>query len=247
MEKRIIGFSTGTFFKFLDPITEELIRFVFNLNCEALEISWRYKKLWPKKNSSRIINENQTIQNTTLHLPVDIHYANDNFWSEEILRRAYRLFISYNSFNYAVIHPDLVIDWNDFYQRFNKDFSLPLAIENMGSHKSNFRDTISLLKFFEKYPAIKLIFDTNHWIASDHSITSIPQALETFITNGIQLSGIHLGGIHREPLFKSSSSVEIIQSLRNLSPDIPIIIESIFEKPNEPAIELAFVRKYLEA
>lgn len=245
MEERLIGFSTGTFSKFLNPVAIESIIFARELGCNALEINWRNSNSWPRKNAGKIVDK--FFQYTSLHLPVDIFYADNNFKSMAILRRAYKFFISCYSFKHAVIHPNLASNWNLFYEMFSQDFSLPLAIENMPNRKKSFQDLQSLLEFFKRYPKIKLVFDVNHWLVNGNSIESVSETLEMINSAHIQLAGIHLSGLgFHEPLFKTAGAERIVRSLKDLPPTIPIIIESIFENANEPAIELAFVQKYLE-
>lgn len=244
MKQRLIGFSTGTFSKFLDPVNTESIVFAYNLS-NTVEINWRNSNSWPRKNMGKVINS--YFQSTSLHLPIDMFCANNEFESIAILRRAYKFFIQCSSFKYAVIHPNLIINWDDFYKMFNQDFSLPLAIENMPSRKESFKDLHSLLEFFKKYPKIKLVFDVNHWIVNGNSIESISETLATIASAEIQLAGIHLSGLgFHEPLFKTPDGKEIVKSLRDLPPTIPIIIESIFENAQEPVIELAFIQKHIQ-
>ncbi len=245
MPKRLIGFSTGTLFKFSDPVAKESIGFVKNLGCETVEINWHHKESRPPhKNLGKLISKH--FWHVSLHLPVDMSDGGGIFKTIQILNRAYKFFIQCHSFKYAVIHPDLITDWNEFYQRFNHEFSLPLAIENIDNRKNTFQDLGSLLEFFKKYPAIGLVFDVNHWIVNGNSIASIAETIEKFISSGVKLAGIHLSGAgFHEPLFKTTNAAEIVRSLRNLPPNMPIIIESIFKNANEPARELAFVKKHL--
>lgn len=245
MPKKPIGFSTGTFYKFLNPIDMESPIFVRKLDCNAIEINWHHADSWPPKNIGKMLNGQ--FQSTSLHLPVDMSDSGGIFKTMEILNRASIFFTQCHSFRYAVIHPHLITSWDDFYLMFNHNISLPLAIENMDNRKKSFQDLPSLLEFFKKYPAIGLVFDVNHWIVNGNNINSISETIERIIWGGVKLFGIHLSGLgFHEPLFKTPGGEEIVKSLQLLPPDIPIIIESIFENRDEPAVELAFVRKYLE-
>ncbi|KKP64799.1 MAG: hypothetical protein UR60_C0015G0024 [Candidatus Moranbacteria bacterium GW2011_GWF2_34_56] len=205
MPKRLIGFSTGTFFEFSDPLAKESINFVKNLGCETIEVNWhRIKSQPPSKNLSKIID--RYFQHVSLHLPVDMSDGGGIFKTIDILNRTYEIFIRCKSFGYAVIHPNMIAGWDKFYQMFNHNFSLPLAIENMDDRKKSFRDLHSLLEFFKKYPAIGLVFDVNHWITNGNSIASIANTIETFLSNGVKLVGIHLSGTgFHEPLFKTNT------------------------------------------
>lgn len=244
MSKRLIGFSTGVFYKFLSPISKE--SFVFNqkLGCNTIEVNWHHVNSWPHKNIGKMIDGQ--FQHTSLHLPVDMSDGGGIFKAIAILNRAYLFYTQCHSFGYAVIHPSQITDWDEFYQMFNHNFTLPLAIENMDDRKKSFKDLSSLLEFFRKYPVIGLVFDVNHWIVNSNSISSVSKTLETLISSGIKIVGIHLSGKgFHEPLFKTPNGEEIVKSLQSLPPGVPIIIESIFENADEPAQELEFVRKYL--
>ena len=245
MSKRPIGFSTGTFFKFLNPVSKEAIIFVQDLDSNTVELNWHRVADRPEKNIGGKID--WSFKFVSLHLPVDMSDNGGIFTATDILRRAYRLFIQCYSFGYAVIHPDLIVNWDEFYLLFNHNFSLPLAIENMDDRKKSFKDLPSLLEFFGKYPAIGLVFDVNHWMVNGNSISSISKTLQTLISSGVRLVGIHLSGAgFHEPLFKTPYAEEIVRSLHVIPHTTPIIIESIFENRDEPAQELAFVRKHLE-
>ncbi|MFA6184066.1 MAG: hypothetical protein WC682_03110 [Parcubacteria group bacterium] len=246
MKKRPIGFSTGTFFKFLDPIVKEAVYFVQDFGCDTIEINWHRKESQPPhKNLGTLIDKQ--FQYVSLHLPVNMSDGSGIFKANEILNRAYRFFSQCHAFSHAVIHPNLIVDWDEFYQMFNHNLALPLAIENMDDRKKSFRDLPSLLEFFKKYPAISLVFDVNHWIINGNSVSSISKTLEALFLAGIKLVGIHLSGAgFHEPLFRTPRATEIVKSLSILPSNIPIIIESIFENTNEPAQELAFIKKYLE-
>lgn len=244
MLERLIGFSTGTFFKFLNPVNMESSIFVRKLDCDAIEINWHHTNSWPPKNIGKMINGH--FRCVSLHLPVDMSDGSGIFKAMEILNRAGKFFTQCDSFRYAVIHPNLINDWDEFYPMFNHDISLPLAIENMDDRKRSFRDLPSLLEFFKKYPAIGLVFDVNHWIINGNSISSISETLEKIMSAEIQLAGIHLSGRgFNEPLFKTPDAKEIVKSLQVLPPDVPIIIESVFKEPDEPAQELTFVQEHL--
>lgn len=243
MPERLIGFSTGTFYNFLEPTKKKALDFIKDLGGNAAELNWHHFEPWPIKHLGKSING--CFQCTSFHLPVKTVYTTD-IKSTAILRRAYRFFLQCDSFRYAVIHPDLVLDWDEFYSMFNQKFSLPLSIENMDDRKKSFKDLPSLLEFFEKYPAIGLVFDVNHWLVNGNNISSISETLETLISAGVKLAGIHLSGMgFHEPLFKTPGGVEIVKALRVLPPDVPIIIESIFEKPDEPSIEIVLVQEHL--
>ena len=244
MQERLVGFSTGTLFNFLEPTKKESLDFVQDLGCNTAELNWHQFEPWPHKNIGKLING--YFQCTSLHLPSRTFYAID-IKSIAILRRAYKMFLQCESLRYAVIHPELVIDWDEFYQMFDQEFSLPLAIENMDNRKKSFKELNVLLEFFEKYPKIKLVFDVNHWIVNGHTISSISKTIKALILAKVQLAGIHLSGAgFHKPLFKTPDGKEIVRSLRALPPDIPIVIESTFRNAKEPAVELAFVRKYLK-
>ncbi|MDX9913333.1 MAG: hypothetical protein RBS77_02005 [Candidatus Moranbacteria bacterium] len=246
MSKRPIGFSTGTFFKFLNPVSKEAIAFVQELGPDTVELNWHHIADRPEKNIGRKID--WSFKFVSIHLPVDMSDDNGIFATTGILSRAYRLFIQCYSFGYAVIHPDLITNWNNFNLLLNHNFSLPLAIENMDDRKKSFKDLPSLLEFFRKYPAIGLVFDVNHWVVNGNSISSISKTLQILISSGVRLAGIHLSGAgFHEPLFKTPHAEEIVRSLHVIPHTTPIIIESIFENRDEPAQELAFVRKHLEA
>lgn len=222
----------------------EALIFAHKLGCNAIEINWHNINSWPPKNIGKMINGH--FQCVSLHLPVDIHDGSGIFKTMEILNRASKFFIQCRSFEYMVIHPNLIANWDKFYPMFNHDFSIPLAIENMDDRKKSFKDLQSLVEFFKKYPKIKLVFDANHWLVNGNSISSISKTLDEIMSAKIQLAGIHLSGLgFHEPLFKTLNGEEIVKSLQSLPPNIPIIIESIFENPDEPSFELAFVREHL--
>lgn len=239
MKERLLGFSTGAFYKFA-PYPKDAVKIIEQLKCNAIEINWHSRKDFPPRNWK--VLKAAKFEKVSLHLPVDCYYTEGYPTTAPVLNRAYKFYLSVSNFSHVVIHPNLVSDWSDFYLEFDHNWAMPLAIENMDNRKDSFITSQSWEELFDQFPLLKFVFDVNHYLENGNSIESIPQIISSFAEN---LVGIHLSGLgFHKPLFKTADPM-VVRALRGLDPNIPIILESICQDRDEAERELSFVKKHL--
>ena len=206
-----IGFSHGVLHKIYNVYSEENINLLKNCGCNAIEINCHL--IVDADKLDKILSSIQSFDPVSLHLPCDIRYKNDKQTND--------FYIKANA-DLAVVHPDLVEDWSVF----DTYVSMNWAIENMDNRKRNFREADDLREFFKKNKNWKLVLDLGHCKANDKTMVLARDLIKEFKNRIVE---IHLSGYENfhEPLFKTEQS-EIIEYCNGL--DVPIIIESTFEK-----------------
>lgn len=135
-----------------------------------------------------------------------------------------------------VVHPDAVKDW----QVFTEFPDLPFSIENLDNRRP-FRTPQEILPLCEKY-GFGFTFDLQHCFTVD---CSMKLAREFHEVLGDHLVEYHLSGSDagsHQPLFKTGNKV-IIEAIER--PEVPIIIESLFDKFGEENRELDYIRSTL--
>lgn len=213
---RLIGFSHGDLFKIHDVHTKENIKILKTCGSNALEINCHSSKEMELIIS--IIPFTKNFDYISLHTPGDIRYGN-NVETKNLLSKLEIIYKQANA-RLAVVHPDLVDDWNVF-----NDYKINWAIENMDSRKTGFKDVDSIKIFFVNNPSWNLVLDLGHCNDNDKSMTLADNLISELKE---KIKEIHLSGylVFHDPLYKTKQT-EIINRCKKL--EVPIIIESIFE------------------
>ena len=214
---RKIGFSHSVLFKVHDVYTNENIQLFIDCGCTAIEVNFHHAN-----QASLLENITESVRGfkyISIHSPVDIRYGN-NPDTRSILRKIEELYLKLNA-KLIVVHPDLVDDWEVF-----NDYKVNWAIENMDDRKEHFKDALDLKEFFISNPFWGLVLDVGHCNSNDKSMILAHDLITEFKD---RIREIHLSGykIFHEPL-NQTGQVEIINSCKQI--DVPIIIESTFEK-----------------
>jgi len=167
----------------------------------------------------------------SLHVP-DLPYkkdgrANSVLSKLELLGQKYKI-------NNFVFHADTVIDWG----LFNSFRGLPVSIENMDDRKK-FGRTIDDIKSILYKHNFKLTLDLQHCFVNDSSMKLALDFQEEFKD---KIAEYHISGFDEEllhyPLFKTKQNI-IIESLKYIN--LPIIIESAFDKVGEHEEEMKYI------
>lgn len=213
---RKIGFSHGDLFKVHDVYTKENIQILIDCGSNAVEINCHHVRETELVN--RILPFIKNFKYISLHMPCDTRYGN-NPETRNLLARLENIYIRSNAV-LAVVHPDLVDDWNIF-----NDYKINWAIENMDARKNDFKDVNSLKKFFTENPRWSLVLDVGHCNDNDKSMALAENIISEL---RVKIKEIHLSGYlsFHNPLHKTKQT-EIIDYCKKL--DVPIIIESTFE------------------
>lgn len=171
----------------------------------------------------------------SLHAP-DLAYTDDEN-SNRVLSKLELLAKKYKINNF-VFHTDTIFDWNVL----NNYKNIPISIENMDNHKKFGRTIDDVKSILDKYD-FKLTLDLQHCFVNDKSMKLALDFQEKFKDKIIEY---HISGFDDElihyPLFKTKQN-EIIDSLKYKN--MPIIIESTFDKIGEQEMELEYIKKRL--
>jgi len=213
---RQIGFSHGDLFKIHDVYTKKNIELLKACGSNAIEINCHHAR--ETKLLDSILPFIKNFDYVSLHVPCDIRYGN-NPETRTLLSKLENFYIK-TSACLAVIHPDLVDDWDVF-----GDYNINWAIENMDTRKKEFKNVSSLKGFFTSYPSWSLVLDVGHCNDNDKSMLLAKNIILEF--KG-RIKEIHLSGyeVFHDPLYRTKQ-IEIIDCCKLL--DVPIIIESAFE------------------
>ena len=213
---RKIGFSHGDLFKIHDVYTKENIQLFKDSGCNVIEVNAHHVHEVERLDSILpFINDFAYI---SMHVPCDCRYG-DNQATREVLRKLENFYIKAKA-QLAVVHPDLVDNWEVF-----KEFKMRWAIENMDDRKEKFKDVNDLSNFFEQHNDWQLVLDVGHCNANDKTMAL---AYEMILNFQDRIAEIHLSGYEKfhDPLHRTRQ-LEIINACKKL--DVPIIIESVFE------------------
>lgn len=213
-----IGFCHGVAFKVLNPYSKENIDLFINCGCNAIEVNCHSVGDINKLESIKMFIDNFVYK--SIHLPCNLKYKDDEMTNEVLAKiESY-----YNKIGakLAVVHPDVIEDISIF----NKYPSISWAIENMDDRKTKYKNVEDLKEFFEVNKKWNFVLDVGHCNANDKTM----KLADDFITElKYKVKEIHLSGyeIFHDPLHRTKQ-VEIIERCKKL--DVPIIIESTFEK-----------------
>lgn len=215
---RLIGFCHRATHKIHNPYSKENIDLFKECGCNAIEVSCHSVEEANKLSS--ILPFIESFEYVSLHIPGDLKYKNDS-QTNDLLKKI-ETFYNESGAKLAVVHPDLVEDWSVF----DNYPSVNWAIENMDDRKEKYRDVKDLNEFFTEYQQWSFVLDLGHCNANDKSMV-LAENLIRELRNKIK--EIHLSGneVIHDPLHRTKQ-VEIIKYCKEL--DVPIIIESTFEK-----------------
>jgi len=227
-----IGFTHGVLHKIMDVYSKEVIDVYKDFGCKIIEIScMRQGELDRVDNISQYVKD---FLRKSIHLPTDIKYQN-NPETIKVLKKIEVLYKEINA-DLALVHPDTVIDWDVF-----DDYKLNWAIENMDNRKESHKDVDGLKKFFAEHTDWKMVLDLNHCFSNDKSMKLADDFISQFKD---RIEEIHLSGYveYHEPLFQTKQ-LEILNYCKNV--DVPVIIESTFDKVEDVEKEYQYVLNQL--
>ena len=236
-----LGFSTGCMYK--SSLTlDNIISFYSHIGADALEIS--LGKAGELRNLHFDDDLIKTINNfsyVSIHAPFKGIIYGDNDFSRHVLKKMQEI-CKELPVKGVVIHPDNVEDF-----KVLQDSGLPFLIENMDIRKkrgilaAEF-SAYSMLYNFGYVLDLKHVYEHDRTMALASEYVS---AMESRIKE-LHISGDG-GDSSHVPLY-SMDGKEAISGAIRLCPDVPIIIESVFEDTNEFTAkkELEFVKSGLE-
>jgi hypothetical protein len=233
----LIGFSTGVYYKLFkspsDRFDVKYIDLYKNAGANAIEL------MCSDETRLDYLMENSYVDRSifpyiSMHAPDltdDCTAANRMLSKLEKLRRK----IGIANF---VFHADRVSDWSIF-----DGYDLPISVENMDERKNFGRTIDNIASIMEKYP-FGLTLDLQHCFVNDPSMKLAEDFQNKF---GSRIVEYHLSGYKKSyphyPLFKTDQ-LGIITALR--FKDIPIIIESGFDKLNDAKVEFDHIISKLQ-
>lgn len=228
----IIGFSTGGYYKLN---TSEIERFEPSfINCfregnsNAVELH-----CINEYSIDYLIYSDIDLCNfyfKSLHTP-DISYINNEV-SKRILDKIVAVTKKLGIDN-IIFHTDKLMDW-DLILSYHP---LPISIENMDARKSFGKSMDDVKSILDLYP-FGLTLDLQHCYTYD-STMNIAQEFHDFYSD--RIVEYHISGNekhHHIPLYKAKQDI-ILESLKNRN--IPIIIESAYDKMGEHKEEMIYV------
>jgi len=230
----IIGFSRGDFYRMFPK--DESVALVKKINSldndliNAIELNCASKKLIECFLDEEI--DLSFLDYVSIHGP---SLSDNNL--KEILLRLEKINKKYGIDNF-VFHAEKGIDWD-----LVKDIiTSPISIENMDNRKKFGKTVESIKKIIDKYD-FKFTLDLQHAYTNDKSMKLADKFHREL---GDKIIEYHLSGFDPKflhyPLFKTKQN-EIINGVRK---DIPIIIESTFDKEKEAEKELRYVVERLK-
>ncbi|MCX6744788.1 MAG: hypothetical protein NTX82_04655 [Candidatus Parcubacteria bacterium] len=223
-----LGFSHGVLYRLMEVYSAEAIRIYHNLSDSAIEICCN--KAEDSDKLGTLIPLMRDFQYCSLHLPCHNRYVNDAK-TRELLDKLADFYFSING-QLALVHPDLVDDWEVF-----NDFPFNWAVENMDNRKAVFKVPSDFTEFFSAHPSWKFVLDLNHVFSNDPSM----QLAEDFLAQlGHKVAEIHLSGYtgYHEPLFQTRQ-LEILNYCQIM--DVPVIIESAFDQIADIELEYRYI------
>jgi len=211
-----IGFSSGVSHKMIESFSEENMHMFKDCGCNALEINCH--SVADADNLDIILPMIEGFDYLSVHLPCDITYKNDE--ETRCLLKKIENFYMKSGARLAVVHPDIVENWNVFRNSF-----VNWAIENMDNRKSCYKDAADLKKFFEEQKTWNLVLDLGHCNNNDRTMALAGNLINIFRN---RIKEIHLSGYKtfHDPLYRTEQ-IEIIGYCNKLN--VPIIIESTFD------------------
>ena len=235
----IIGFSNGDFYRLFQNELERFSKKYINLyKANNLANAIELNCLNEGYIDYIILSNNLDLsyfKYISLHAPNLLYQKNDV--SNRILSKLVEVYKKYSIKN-IVIHVDMVKDW-DIFSNYSM---LPISIENMDDRKDFGKSIADIKSILEKYN-FNLTLDLQHCFVNDSTMKLAFEFQKLFNKRIVEY---HISGFEKDlshyPLFKSSQD-EIIYSLQ--FKNLPIIIESTFDKIGEHKKELLYIKQKL--
>ncbi|OGY98530.1 MAG: hypothetical protein A2855_00855 [Candidatus Liptonbacteria bacterium RIFCSPHIGHO2_01_FULL_57_28] len=229
----ILGFNVGRLGELSLKETIDLHR---ELGCNAIEIN-----LGEADDQERMTRVKELtaedlafFEYVSVHAPArDMVYGEDDL-TKRVLGDIQELYERFH-FKYAVMHPDRIKDWSIF-----KDYSFPVATENMDNKKEIARTVDSLKTLFQKVD-IPMVLDMNHCYVNDNTLQLAADMYSAFKDRIVQ---IHLSGFKtfHEPLYETKQA-QIIRAVPDKN--LPIILESTVTSEEGIRAEYEYVKNNL--
>lgn len=236
----LLGFSTSFMHNFIQPISKEAIRICREIGCKAVELgAGRLERLPYFSDISA--DDLKDFQYISVHGPNHNEMKKLDTKGQRAVLDNLQEIHERLPFACLVLHPgEWITDWEIF-----KDYSLPIAFENMDWRHKIGTDVASLREIFSN-KNFKMVLDVNHSYTHDSTLRLSHDLYDNFKDRIMHchLSGFgaHESGKEHIPLFQSQQ-VEIIKAIPNL--DLPIIIESICNNKKEVKQEFEYIKKIL--
>lgn len=172
----------------------------------------------------------------SLHAPA--YTYQDDEHSHSILKNIKQLCSIFPIKN-IVVHPDQVVDRSVFKQYSH----LPFSVENMDERKTTWRSVSDIKKILDENPNLWFTFDLQHCYVNDPTMQLAKDFHKELWDRIVEY---HIAWYHSEllhyPLFKTHQDI-IIQAIEKT--DVPIIIESTFDKAGELQKEIEYIKKVI--
>lgn len=232
-----LGFSTGVLYKTnISPISKQALAIMRALGCNAIELGCnrpeRVKFLMDIDRADLA-----GFEYVSLHAPAKDFFYGDN-WTARGLLTAIQAAQARLGLAAVVIHPDSVTDWAVF-----KDYSLPIAVENMDNRKPMGQTVASLQPLFSGND-FKMVLDLNHCHINDPTMSL---ARELYAAFADKITHMHISGYGQDlhhPLYLTGQQ-DILRALPES--DLPVIIESSVDDLSQLEKEYDYVRRHVAA
>lgn len=224
----IIGFSTPSFHRRRESLTESTLLRMREIGCNAVEFALRQEidTLLDLELSAL-----DGFEFVSVHAPA-MRYGDDpkTLALLSMLEKVHARL----DLKALTLHPDLVEDWSVI-----RASQLPWAIENMDCQKS-FGRTVEELDRVVSDTGFPVVLDVNHVFTNDPSMALAEDFKRTY--SG-RISHVHVSGFStlHDPLFRTNQP-EILDAV---PAGLPIIIESGMESDRDVVRELEHIRAAL--
>ena len=215
MGKIKLGFSTGCFFEYDLPL-EEKVKFISDLETEAIELGFVAKERLKEEISDKALALARKFKYRSIHAPgrsVTYPSKEADWIVKQLLLIAKKI-----KADTVLFHPDRVkdFDW------LNKTFGSLVSFENMDSQKSFGGSIEDLRLVFERSPQAKWVFDLNHLYTLNPSMNQVEAYYKQFKD---RLCHYHLSSHDTwHTLFTLTPKKAILNGVTNF--DVPIIHEA---------------------
>lgn len=245
---RNIGFSTGAAYRFRDTLSVSTIRKLGELGQPAcpVEICFNDARESPAlmglavdfARNGLLPDALSASAGLSVHAPVKgIRYGRNDV--SETVSDAIRTLMQTVRIDRVVVHPDVIDD--EGWEMLRYGAIAGLALENSDSRKPFGRSVGDMADAIDRL-GCGLVLDLAHCYMVDPTMRT---AYDFIAHLGDRIVETHLSGVgEREgshvPLFKTRQDI-ILEPLRFIAPDIPIIIESTCEDENDFVAEYRYV------
>lgn len=224
----ILGFSTGTIHVAdIHPISPEVLSLIARAKGTAVEF---HADTAEGLRAFKYITKDDLagFERLSLHAPGRQKYTRDML---DIFQEAHNKL----GFSCVVLHPHLVTDWSLF-----EPYAFPIAVENMDKQKPFGASLEDMENVFDDIDA-KMVLDLNHCFTLDSSMQLAHDLYKRFSDRIVE---IHISGYDKlhEPLYLTKQ-IEIIKAIPDKN--LPIIIESVFNSPDELQQEFDYITQNL--